>query len=156
MTDGELRAITFDATGTLIHAPRLGEIYSEVLARHGYNVEPPAARDLCAKVWRELSLTVGRGEDRFASHPGGAAGWWRGFLDRVCAHLGGPPPSRFAAAELFDRFSRADAWELFPDVLPTVDGLRRRGFHLAVIAHWDERLPPLLHYVARKLPGLPR
>ena len=30
-----LRAVTFDLTGTLIHSPDRGAIYSEVLARHG-------------------------------------------------------------------------------------------------------------------------
>jgi len=30
-----LRAVTLDATGTLIACPAMGEIYAEVLARHG-------------------------------------------------------------------------------------------------------------------------
>jgi FMN phosphatase YigB (HAD superfamily) len=30
-----LRAVTFDLTGTLIHTPHLGEIYADVLRRHG-------------------------------------------------------------------------------------------------------------------------
>jgi len=139
-----VRAVSFDATGTLIHSPRLGAIYSSVLTRHGYDVEPRRAAELCRTVWQESSLALRHGEDRFASHPEGARGWWRGFLERFCAHLGGPPPSRFAAAELFDGMSRSDAWELYPDAEPTLAELRRRGLRLAVIANWDERLPRLL------------
>lgn len=144
MSRERVRAVTFDATGTLMHSPRLGQIYSDVLTRHGYAVEPERARRLCLTVWQEMSLAVRRGEDRFASHPDGAAGWWRAFLERFCALLEADPPSRFAAAELYDRFGRAAAWELYDDVVPTLQGLRRRGLELAVVANWDERLPRLI------------
>ena len=30
-----VRAISFDINGTLIHSPRLGEVYAEILGRHG-------------------------------------------------------------------------------------------------------------------------
>jgi putative hydrolase of the HAD superfamily len=139
-----IRAVTLDATGTLIHSPRLGEIYSEVLSRHGYAVAAAQAGALVREVWQELDVAVERDVDRFAFHSGGARGWWRRFLERFCEHLGGPPPSRFAAAELFDRFSRAAAWEIYPDVRPALAALRRSGLRLAVIANWDERLPALL------------
>ncbi|MDH3402024.1 MAG: HAD-IA family hydrolase [Acidobacteriota bacterium] len=144
MSGRGVRAVSFDATGTLIHSPRLGEIYSEVLARHGYAVTPARARSLVRTVWQELDIAAGRDGDCFASHPGGARGWWRRFLERFCEHLGGPPPSRFAAAELFDRFAAAAAWEVYPDVRPALAALRRSGLALAVIANWDERLPALL------------
>jgi len=144
LSESAVRAVSFDATGTLIHSPRLGAIYSAVLARHGYEVEPQRAGELCRTVWQESSLTLRHGEDRFASHPEGARGWWRGFLKRLCVHLEAPPPSRFAAAELFERMSRPDAWELYPDAEPALAELRRRGLRLAVIANWDERLPRLL------------
>jgi putative hydrolase of the HAD superfamily len=144
MTAVDLAAVTLDATGTLIHCPRRGGIYSQVLRRHGYDVDAERAGELVQIVWQELSLVVPRGEDRFARHPEGARGWWRGLLERFCAHLGGPPPSRFAAAELYDRFARAEAWEVYPDVVPALEALRREGLRLAVIANWDERLPDLL------------
>ncbi len=144
MSDGRIRAVTLDATGTLIHCPRLGEIYSEVLCRHGHDVGPERARELVHTVWQELDVAVDRDVDRFAAHPEGARGWWHRFLDRFCEHLGEPPPSRFAAAELFDRFARAAAWEVYPDVRPALARLRRSGLRLAVIANWDARLPALL------------
>ncbi len=85
-----IRAVTLDATGTLIHCPRLGEIYSEVLTRHGYCVDAARAARLVRTVWQELDIAVERDVDRFAFHPGGARGWWRRFLERFCEHLGGP------------------------------------------------------------------
>ena len=137
-------AVTFDATGTLFHSPRLGEIYAEILGRHGLAVGPDAARRLVREVWQELSCLASPERDRFSAHEGGARGWWLRFVERVAERLEAPPPSRFAAAELFARFARPDAWEVYPEVPAVLEELGRRGFRLAVISNWDERLPAVL------------
>ena len=139
-----LRAITFDVTHTLIHSPRFGEIYSEVLDRHGLQVPPEEAARLVRLVWQEFACAADPSRDRFTSHPDGPSGWWGRFLERFCEHLGTPPPSRFAAAELFARFGRPDAWEVYPDVRDTLAVLRESGLKLAVVSNWDPRLPELL------------
>ena len=139
-----LRAVTFDLTGTLIHAPRMGEIYSEVLARHGVQVAPARAAGLIGEVWRELDCTAHPARDRFAAHPDGARGWWRRLLERFCELLGAPPPTPFAAAELFERFAGADAWEIYPEVEGVLAELRLQGLTLGLISNWDDRLPRLL------------
>lgn len=139
-----LEAVTFDATGTLFHCPRLGEIYSEVLGRHGVEVPPPRAADLVREVWTEFDCAARLDQDRFRAHPDGPRGWWRRFLDRFCERLGVAPASPFAAAELYDRFSRGESWELFADVPPVLQVFARQGVALAVVANWDPRLPDLL------------
>lgn len=137
-------AITFDVTGTLIHSPGLAAIYREVLARHGV----PAAEDELARlvplVWQEMACAADMAEDRFSAHPEGARGWWQRFVERIGEHLGGPAPSPFAAAELFARFARPQAWEVYPEVPAVLADLRDRGFRLGVVANWDGRLPQLL------------
>ncbi|HVF59508.1 MAG TPA: HAD-IA family hydrolase [Thermoanaerobaculia bacterium] len=139
-----LRAVTFDATGTLLHSPRRGEIYAEILERHGVAVTPAEAERLITLVWQELACSADPAFDRFAAHPEGPRGWWARFLERLCEHLGAPPPSRFAAAELYHRFATAEAWEVYPEVPAVLENLRARDLKLAVIANWDDRLPPLL------------
>ena len=139
-----IRAITFDVTHTLMHCPLLGEIYAEVLGRHGVQVAPAEAERLVRLVWQEMACVADPARDRFTSHPEGPAGWWKRFLERLCEHLEAPAPSRFAAAELFARFGRADAWEVYPDVPDTLSTLRGRGLRLGVISNWDHRLPDLL------------
>jgi putative hydrolase of the HAD superfamily len=139
-----IEAVTFDVTHTLLHCPRLGEIYAEVLTRHEAAVSPREALSLVRTVWQELSCSSDPGRDRFTSHPGGERGWWARFLERVCEHLGAPPPSRFAAAELFHRFGQANAWEVYPEVTDVLASLREQGLRLAVISNWDHRLPGLL------------
>ncbi len=144
MGESRYQAVTLDATGSLIHCPRLGELYAEVLTRHGHTVDAAQARRLVDTVWKEFDCATSVHEDRFGSHPEGARGWWRRFLDRLCEHLGGRRPSRFAAAELYDRFGQAAAWEVYPEVPNVLSRLRGRRVRLAVVANWDERLPLLL------------
>lgn len=137
-------AITFDVTGTLVHSPRLAEIYREVLARHGVPAEAADLARLVPLVWQEMACSADMAEDRFTAHPEGARGWWQRFVERIGEHLGGPAPSPFAAAELFARFARAEAWEVYPEVPEVLAELHGRGFRLGVVANWDRRLPGLL------------
>ena len=140
----KLEAVTLDATQTLFHSPRMAAIYAEVLARHGLRFEEGALERMVREVWQEFSCLAEPHRDRFASAPGGAPGFWRRFVERVCERLEAPSPSRFAAAELFERFGTGDAWQLYPDAAPAIAALRRRGLKLGVISNWDERLPRLL------------
>ena len=39
-------AVSFDATGTLFHAPRLASIYAETLGRHGVDADEATLRTL--------------------------------------------------------------------------------------------------------------
>jgi putative hydrolase of the HAD superfamily len=137
-------AVTFDVTNTLIRCPRLGEIYSEVLARHGIDVAPATARRLIGEVWHELACAAEPACDRFTAHPDGPRGWWQRFLERFCEHLEAPPPSRFAAAELFHRLGSGASWEVYPEVPGVLAALHERGLRLGVISNWDPRLPELL------------
>lgn len=139
-----LSAVTFDFTHTLAHAPRLAEIYAEVLRRHGIVAEPNDLRREILWVWRELGCRADPRRDRFAAHADGARGFWYRFLARVCERLEVDRPSRFAAAELFDRFARAEVWEVYPDVAPALAALRGRGLRIGLVSNFDHRLPRLL------------
>lgn len=139
-----IEAVTFDVTRTLIHCPHLAEIHSVVLARHGIRASPADFELVLPRVWQELSCSVDPRQDRFTRHRGGERGWWHHCLTRMCQHLETAAPSRFASAELFDRFARADAWEVYADVFPTLETLVERGLRLGVVSNWDHRLPKLL------------
>jgi len=137
-------AVTLDVTGTLIHSPRLAELYSQVLERHGTLIPGSVLEDLIPTVWKELDCRVEGGRDRFGEHPDGATGWWNDYLQRICDYREVPHPGPFAAAELYDRFSQADAWEIYPDVVPALDQLADDGLRLMALSNWDPRLPTIL------------
>ena len=139
-----VRAISFDINGTLIHSPRLGEVYSRILGRHGIEVGPHEAFDTVRRVWEEFSCRREPGRDLFASHPRGSRGFWYEFIDRVCLLLGREPASRFAKAELFQAFTGPEPWEVFEEVGEVLAALAAKGMRLAVISNWDDRLPVLL------------
>lgn len=139
-----IAAVSFDVTGTLLHCPRLGEIYADVLRDDGIRLAPEEIGRLFSLVWSELDCRVPAGVDRFRMHPGGPRGFWGELLTRLC-HLGGQPdPSPLAAARLYDAFAHAGAWEVYPEVSEVLGALRRAGLRLAVISNWDDRLPGLL------------
>ncbi len=49
----EVRAVTFDAGGTLIQPwPSVGHVYAEVAARHGHKIPPAALNQRFGKAWR--------------------------------------------------------------------------------------------------------
>ncbi len=139
-----IEAVTFDVTHTLLHVPRLCEIYAEVLSRHGADIDAEEASRLFSVVWQEMACSADPGHDRFGAHPEGERGWWRRLLERMCELREAPPPSRFAAAELFHRFGTAEAYELYPEVLQALARLRVRGVRLGVISNWDHRLPGVI------------
>lgn len=115
-----------------------------MLSRHGVEADADQLERLISLVWKELDCSAVLGHDRFTSHPQGARGFWGRFLERVLEHLGASELSPFAAAELYARFGRAEAWEIYPEALPALDRLAGSGLKLGAIANWDERLPALL------------
>ena len=53
-------------------------------------------------------------------------------------------PFAEAAAELFERFAHAEAWQVFADAREALPTLRAAGLRLAVTSNFDARLPRLL------------
>lgn len=139
-----IAAVSLDATGTLFAPRDLATDYAGILARHGTRIERELLATLLPEVWRELSCLADPTRDRFASHPGGARGFWRDVIDRVTDLAGVPHVSPFAAAELFDHFARPAAWRVYDEVPAALARLAARGLRLAVVSNWDERLPRLL------------
>jgi putative hydrolase of the HAD superfamily len=43
-------------------------------------------------------------------------------------------------SDLFSYFARADSWEMYPDVIPVLSGLRARNLRLAIVSNFDSRL----------------
>jgi len=126
----QIKVITFDVGGTLIDPfPSVGQVYASVARESNFPCPPP--HELTAtfsKVWKNKV-----GFDYSVNA-------WASLVDEVFGTT--LPPNVFQA--MYDRFKKADAWMIYPDVRSTLQALRDRGYRIAVISNWDDRLPPLL------------
>lgn len=143
-----VRAILFDAAGTLLHVhPSVGAVYADEARRHGVDVHADAVGRAFAAVWRALR-PYADGATPFHTSEAIERAWWRRLVEQVFSEtcggdaFGGGFDAFFDA--LYVRFERPDAWRLYDDAVPALDALRARGMPLAVVSNWDSRLPRLL------------
>jgi putative hydrolase of the HAD superfamily len=142
-----LRAVLFDATGTLIEpAESVGERYSRTAAAHGVSIPAWRLADAFARVLRHAPERVFPGAD-----PGEAArrerAWWREIVRQT--FQAADSSLRFADFEaffdrLFDGYARPEAWRLRDGAEAVVAGLCTRGIATGVVSNFDHRLPGIL------------
>jgi putative hydrolase of the HAD superfamily len=143
------RAIFFDLVGTLIRGRRpIGDQYAEELRRHGIQADPVRLDLAFGQAMRAAPAMAFPG--RTVREAGELERqWWRHVVRQVTdlAGLGhlleGPSFDGFFAA-LYDRFTTGRAWELYPEVVPTLSALRGRGLPLGLITNYDTRVFPVL------------
>jgi len=142
-----IRAVLFDATGTLIHLREsVGTTYAQLA--HRYGVEIPAARLDAAftRVFRRMPPMA---------FPGVASGhipererhWWRALV--MATFEEADATQRFTDFDrcfdqLFDHYAEPAAWELAPDIHETLAKLRQRGVRTGIVSNFDYRLPRIL------------
>lgn len=129
-----IKAVTFDVGGTLLTAaPSVGDIYSRIAALNGGPRIP-------AKILEERFRQVWGRVRPFQHHRDD----WERLVDEVFAGLLPKPASQTLFDTLFSEFSRASAWRIYDDVIPTLECLAGQGLDLAIVSNWDDRLRPLL------------
>lgn len=137
-----IRAVTFDAGATLLHPdPPVAEIYVREFEREGVPDVRASIGAALARTWEEIRRR--ETPDRY----GGTTGerrFWETFVRRTRFHLDQGEVSDRCFASLVSHFSSPSAWSVYPDVVPALDELRRRGFSLAIVSNWDSSLPALL------------
>ncbi len=141
--------VLLDAGETLF-GPRVsfGAVYARILAPMGIDRPPAAFEGAIRSVWRELADAVPAGLDRYSFFDGGEEGYWLRFAAGAIERAAGDPlPAGLverALPLLREAFLEREAWEVFPDTIPSMDRLRREGARLCVVSNWDSRLPYLL------------
>jgi putative hydrolase of the HAD superfamily len=65
--------------------------------------------------------------------------WWKRLVREVLSHV---DFADFGAYfdQLFDYFTDAQSWELYPDVRTALEGIESRGARMAVVSNFDARL----------------
>jgi putative hydrolase of the HAD superfamily len=134
-----LRAVSFDAAGTLFHPVEpVGALYAMVASRHGVAIDP-------AELHRRFRDAFGNAPP--LAFPGVPSKdlrarekeWWRTLVARVFA---GIPFPDFAAYfdDLFAFFASSAAWRIDPDAVPLLRMLRTRGLAILVVSNFDARV----------------
>jgi len=144
---GPLRALLFDAAGTLIRLREpVGETYARLARRFGVSLPAGHVDDAFRRVFRQMPPMVFAGEP-----PARTAelerGFWRELVRRTFRAADGTAVfSDFDAYfdALWRHFADPAAWEAMPGAHEALRALRARGLRLGVLSNFDGRLPGLL------------
>jgi putative hydrolase of the HAD superfamily len=143
-----VRAVFFDAVGTLIHPnPPAAAAYAEVGRRHGSRLTPAeVARRFAAAFAREEALDLAGG---LRTDEGRELRRWQGIVAEVLDDVTDPAA---CFAELYRHFSLPGAWQCEPEAGPVLQALAARGCRLGVASNYDRRLHPVLEGIPELRP----
>lgn len=139
-----LRALTLDATGTLITLARpVGETYAEVARAFGADLDPETVEASLRSAFSEMPPLAfpGAAPSRV---PGLERGWWRELVGRVVDAAGEVESFSAFFDALYEHYARGGAWRVYPEAEETLRALRARGCLTAVISNFDSRLMNIL------------
>jgi putative hydrolase of the HAD superfamily len=134
-----VRAIFFDAVGTLFHLTKtVGDHYALVGKEVGLRLDADKLDRAFFSAWGKMPARAaidGQREDD-------DKGWWRALVDLVLDDAA-PDLSEFDRDNFFEvayeHFAEAGVWEIYPEVVEVLEKLRPR-FQLAVVSNFDGRL----------------
>ena len=136
-----ITAVTFDAGSTLLFPhPSVGAVYSEIMAGHGLELRPALLETTFRDVWRQAVAGP-----RTVINPDADKQWWYDVVARVLQRLNTSVPGYDALFEdLWAAFAQPSRWRLHDQATTVLAELCARGYRLAVLSNWDDRLPNLI------------
>jgi len=132
------KAVFFDAGGTLLTPhPSVGEIYSNVAAKHGCSVDGSLIEFKFKEAWLK--------KDRVSGHSGLSheKQWWYDLVQDVFSSVVTFENYEAFFDELYDVFARPEYWRLYSEVHEVLLSLKEQGFKMGIVSNWDHRLIPL-------------
>jgi putative hydrolase of the HAD superfamily len=141
-----VRAIFFDAAGTLIHLPKsVGYHYALVGKWLGLELDEDALDSAFHSVWKQMPTRAATGQPREDDDKA----WWRDLIERVLDQVA-PAIKNLDRDNFFevayDHFAEPGVWELYPEVSEVLAALSGR-FDLSVISNFDGRLRMILEHL---------
>jgi putative hydrolase of the HAD superfamily len=138
MIDSAIRAVFFDAVGTLLfpHAP-VARTYAEHASRHGCTISEAEVRSgfrIAFAKQEELDRTTCWRADEARERSR-----WKAIVADV---LAGTPDACFD--DLWHWFSTPAAWTVHPDAGEVLQALAARCIVLGIGSNWDSRLLPMV------------
>lgn len=150
-----LRAVLFDAAGTLIHLREpVGTTYARFFRAHGVTLPEGHVEDAFRRTMRSLPPMVFP-DAPAAEIPDRERHWWREVVRRTLRAADGTARLRdFDACfdALFSHYAGPEAWAPAPGAGDRLLALRGRGLRLALLSNFDHRLPDLLERLGLREP----
>jgi putative hydrolase of the HAD superfamily len=140
-----IKAIFFDAAGTLIHLRKsVGWHYQCVALRHGLEIAEQKLDAAFRESWRAMPP---RRSSR-GPRPDDDKGWWRELVGRVLDQCAVPRElDRDGLFEdLYSHFEQPGVWALYPEAEGVLERLAG-SFRLGVISNFDGRLRTILGHL---------
>jgi putative hydrolase of the HAD superfamily len=144
-----VRAVFFDLAGTLIKVRRgIGAQYAAIARDYGVNADAAALDSAFPSAFSAAGRMVFARPDA-AEAASLEKGFWKEVVRLAFAESGALaqfPPRAFDRCfdRLFHYFETAAPWAIYPDVLPVLAELDRRGFVLGLITNFDYRVFKLI------------
>ncbi len=136
----KIQGITFDAGGTLLYPyPSVGAIYSEVMKDHGLVLHENVLDQAFRQAWKQAHSTT-----RINLSEESEKDWWRSLVYQTLKGLAEPSNFDILFDQLWFTFAEPRRWQLHPGAILTLQTLKKRGYHLAILSNWDQRLRSLL------------
>jgi putative hydrolase of the HAD superfamily len=141
-----IRAILFDAAGTLLYLTRtVGDHYAYVGRELGLDLEAKKMDTAFHAAWKQMPQRPASDGPRDNDDKE----WWRQLVSRVFDQVA-PSLSEADRDNFFEiayeHFAEPGVWELYPEVVDVLKQLRAR-FQLAVVSNFDGRLRLVLQHL---------
>ncbi|EGC35265.1 hypothetical protein DICPUDRAFT_79010 [Dictyostelium purpureum] len=172
----KIKAITFDATGTLFKVRgSVGSNYEKIFTKYGIKLNSEKLNKNFLKIFSNLSKEYPsygyaklNNDGKFYYDKDGneicGFKWWqhlmKSLVETSSTNLSKNQIENIpneAYKELYDCFgtnrnssklitkaNEHEFWEVYDEVIPTLDKLKENGIHLSVISNFDERLHTIL------------
>lgn len=147
MAEARLRAVLFDAVGTLIELREpVGETYARLAAEYGARLPAARLEEAFARCLAASRPLVFPGEPLARAAELEREGWRRLVDDTFRSADGTALPRPFDAffARLFEHYAGRAAWRLRPAAEETLIALRSRGLATGIVSNFDQRLRRVL------------
>lgn len=141
------KVIFIDAVGTLFGVKGgVGEIYSEIARDFEVEVSPEVLNQAFNDSFKAATSPVFPDADE-KDIPQLEFEWWKDIATRTFEKAGVIeqfPDFPGFFSELYIHFGTAEAWFVYPDVVPALINWRRMGIELGVLSNFDSRIYSVL------------
>ena len=135
----KFNTVSFDAADTLFFIKEgLGNTYCNVLKKYSSSYDPSDISRCFKKHFssrKGLHFDCLKGDDLFKAEKQ----WWHSLVRDIFLQLGMFKDFDDYFDDLYDYFS-LDAWQIYPDTIPTLKKLKDMNFKITITSNFDSRI----------------